>query len=195
MHKLIKWNDRRSYIDQLSRKDKVRFALFCAKQAIHLTEAPEAKECIRVIELWLEGKASADDCERAANAYIAYANHAAHAYIAAAHAAHAAAAAAHAATAINAAATAARAAAHAATNAAYAAAYATYAATATVYANAATAAATAAIYAATYANTANTADIKQAQMRYLYELINIDSIVEQTLLGCEICYGIDQMGR
>ena len=177
---LIKWDDRRSYIEQLSRKDKVRFALFCAKQAIHLTKAPEAKECIRVIELWLDGKASADDCERAANA-ATYAANTANTATHATHAAHAAANAAHAAHA----ATAAAYATYAATNTANTANTATYAVRATAYANAATAATA---YAAAYATAAATAaDIKQTQMRYLYELINIDSIVEQTLLGGEIC--------
>ena len=76
-------------INKLPRKDRVRFALFCAKQVIHLAKEPEAHECIRVTELWLEGKASAEDCRRAVDATHVYYD-TTYADDAAAHAAHAA---------------------------------------------------------------------------------------------------------
>jgi len=78
--KSIKWEDRQSQIELLSHKDKVRFALFCAKQVEQTV--PEAIDCIRVVERWLDGKASADECRRVADA-VANANAAAAAYCAA----------------------------------------------------------------------------------------------------------------
>ena len=88
--KAIEWDDKMSHIAKLSHKDMVQFALFCAKQVIHLIDIPEVHECIRVVELWLEGKASAEDCERAANAAADAAWHAAGAARAVAYAAYAA---------------------------------------------------------------------------------------------------------
>ena len=120
-------------IKLLSHKDIVRFALFCTKQVDSKT--PEAIACIRVVERWLVGKATSDECHAAAA--VASANAAYTAYAAAHAAVHVAAA-------------------------AYAAA----------------AAATRAAYAANAAHTA-----RAAQERYLYELLNINDIIEQTLLA------------
>jgi len=131
-------------IGLLSHKDKVRFALFCTKQAKQTV--PEAIACVRVVERWLDGKATTDECERVANAAYAasvtYAN--ANAARAAAHAANAAS----------------NVASNATAYAAYTAAYIAYVATA-----------------------AADAAIKQAQEAYLYELIHINTIVEQVLLN------------
>ena len=126
-----------SSIETLSHKDQVQFALFCAKQVIHLTGNPGAYECIRVVELWLEGKASVEDCGRAADTY--YATTAA-IYVAA----------------------------NAAIYAAACAANATYAPSAA--------------YAAAYVVMRN-APIGCKIEQYLYELMHIDEIVEQTLLA------------
>jgi len=144
-------------IGLLSHKDKVRFALFCAKQ-IEQT-VPEAIACIRVVERWLDGKATADECRRVA--YAAY-NAAAHAN--AAYAAYAATA--HAANAV--------------------AAYAAYAAAANAAADAAANAAAnaaAAAYTAAACTARHRQEIKERQEVYLYELIYINEIVEQTLLN------------
>jgi hypothetical protein len=144
-------------ISKLSRKDIVRFALFCAKQAD--SKAPEAIACINVVERWLDNKATSDECRAAASCAARAAAHAAaraaavYAY-AAAHAVARAAA---------------RAAAHAAAaDAAYAA------------ASANAAAARAANDAANDA--ASAADAQVVQEQYLYELLHIDDIIEQTLL-------------
>jgi len=81
----------RENIKLLSHKDKVRFALFCAKQVVQPTGIPEAHKCIRVVELWLDGKATTDDCKRAAyTADAVAANYAAHAATNVAYAAYAA---------------------------------------------------------------------------------------------------------
>ena len=106
----------RSDLEKLSHRKQVQFAIFCAKQVIHLVKPEHKKVCetaIHTAELFLEGKATKEDCRNAA------AN--------AANAAYAAAAAAYAAAA-NAAAYAANAAAYAAYAAAYAAAAAAHAA-------------------------------------------------------------------
>ncbi len=58
-------------LKKLPQEYQVRFALFCAKQVIHLTENPEAKACIKTIENYLLGKASAKDCRKAADAAYA----------------------------------------------------------------------------------------------------------------------------
>jgi hypothetical protein len=128
-------------ISKLSRKDIVRFALFCAKQAN--SKAPEAIACINVVERWLDNKATSDECRAAANATFA------------ADAADAA---------------------YAAADAADATAYATAYAAASCAADAAADAA----YAA--ANAAARAAARTAQEQYLYELLHIDDIIEQTLL-------------
>jgi hypothetical protein len=47
----------------LSHKDQVRFALFCANQVKDKWKhIPSSVEAIRLTELWLEGKATTDDC-------------------------------------------------------------------------------------------------------------------------------------
>lgn len=50
---------------------QIAFALFCAKQVIHLVEAEDKEacnNCIEVVEAYLEGKATREDCEKVANA-------------------------------------------------------------------------------------------------------------------------------
>jgi hypothetical protein len=125
----LNWDKREEYLKQLSHRDCVLFALFCAKQV--KPTLPEAIKAIEVTERWLEGKATREECRDAA-----YAANAANAVVNAA---------AYAANAANAA------------YAAYAAAYATYATDATA--------------------------LKEAQMEYLYELLYVDEIFEQKVLG------------
>jgi len=56
----------------LSHKDCVRFALFCAEQVRDSwKDIPECVAAIETTERWLEGKASAEECKKAA--YAAYA--------------------------------------------------------------------------------------------------------------------------
>ena len=141
---------------------QVYFALICAKQVAHLVKPEHKVACDKALEtaeLWLDGKATAEECKTAANA--AYAAYAA-AYAAAANAA-----------------------ADAAAYAAYAAAYAAAATADAAYA--ANAAANAAAYAA-YAAYAYTADtdkqaIIEAQWVYYKELLAFETIVEDVLLA------------
>ena len=149
---------------------QVRYALYAATQVAHLATLPEAATCLRVVEAYLDGKASKEDCRVAATAaYSATAAYAAHAaaaaYAAAAGAAHAAAAAAYAAAAYDAYAAAAY-----ADVAAYAAAY--VAARVADYAAGATGA-------TRRDTTALVADLR----RYYEELLNFDAISESYLLG------------
>ena len=53
---------------ELSRKNCVRFALFCANQVAHIETSEKAQECRDIVERWLEGKASSKECRDAANA-------------------------------------------------------------------------------------------------------------------------------
>jgi len=140
----------------LSHKDQVRFALFCAKQVEQIK--PEAINCIRVVEKWLDGKATAEECKQVYTAYYATTNATYATTNATNYAAY---------TAANAATYAANAAANAATAATYATNAATYAANA----------------AATTAATKQ--DVVRQQEVYLYELLHIDDIVEKELLGGE----------
>jgi hypothetical protein len=138
-------------VSKLSRKDIVRFALFCAKQVD--CKAPDAIACINVVERWLDNKATSDECRTAAYAAVGAA------YASASAAANANAA-----------------------NAASAAYYAVYAAN-DAYVAAREAAARAANDAANdAAYAAYSTDAQVAQEQYLYELLHIDDIIEQTLL-------------
>jgi hypothetical protein len=104
------------HLKKLSHKMQVYFALFCANQVKeNWTNIPERTKAIRVIELWLEGKASSKECEVAAAASASAAS------ASAAYAAYAANAAAYAANAASAASASAAYAAYAANAAAYAA--------------------------------------------------------------------------
>ena len=100
----IEWDSRKQWLEKLSHKSNVMFALFCAKQVIHLVNNDEAKVAINTVERWLDGKATAEECGAATAAAYHAANaaayHAAAAYAATAtaNAATAAIAAAHAAT-------------------------------------------------------------------------------------------------
>jgi hypothetical protein len=174
-------------MEMLSHCNQVAFALFCAKQVLHLVK-PEHKEvvdrCIATVELWFEGKATKEDCMGAASAAraAAYSANAASyaiadaahdAAYAAAHAAHAAAHAAYAADAAHAAAHAAYAAdaAHAAAHAAYA----SRAAASAAYAAYAAAGAVAyAAYAAAYAATSDKETTIKAQWNFYDELLKLD---------------------
>ena len=71
-------------LEKLPHELQVTFAIFCAKQVIHLVKDEDKKVCVKAIETaeaYLEGKASKEDCKAAANAAAnaaAYAaNHAA----------------------------------------------------------------------------------------------------------------------
>jgi hypothetical protein len=77
----FKWENRELLLKELPHKDVVRFALFCAKQVVSQNQIPEAKEAIKVVELWLEDRATQGECGRAA-AYAARAARAAAAYAA-----------------------------------------------------------------------------------------------------------------
>jgi len=76
----FKWDKRETILNELSHKNKVRFALFCAKQTRHLINNKEAMQAINIIELFLEDKATAEECRKASNvAYTAVpASHAAY---------------------------------------------------------------------------------------------------------------------
>jgi len=56
----------RDNIGQLAHRDKVRFALFCVKQGEHLIKRSEVHKCIELVELWLKGEVSVEECEVAA---------------------------------------------------------------------------------------------------------------------------------
>jgi len=74
----------------LSHKDCVRFAVFCAEQVRDSWEnIPECVAAIETVERWLEGKATEEECWKAANAARAahYANTAYYAAYAVAYAA------------------------------------------------------------------------------------------------------------
>ena len=157
----------------LSQQDCVRFAIFCAEQVKEDWEnIPECVNAINIVERWLEGKATEDECKVAAHA--AYAARATYAAVHAANAAYAAANAAYAASA------AADAAAYVASHAAYA-----YAASSAYAAYAAYA-----YYAADAASTAYAADgnphFINAQWNYYNELLHFDDIAEKLLLGATI---------
>ena len=51
---------------------QVRYALYAATQVAHLATLPEAATCLRVVEAYLDGKASKEDC-RVATRATAYA--------------------------------------------------------------------------------------------------------------------------
>jgi len=152
---------------------QIRFAIFCANQVIHLVPTEHMEVCLKAInaaELYLEGKASKEECGVAANttytaAYAAAANAAANA-ASAANAAYAASTAANAAS---------------AANAAYAASTAAYAAS-TAAANAANAAAA---YAASPKEKQN---IIEAQYHLYDQLLNEDRIFEEIVLNSETKY-------
>ena len=140
---------------------QVYFALFCAKQVAHLVK-PKHKvvvdKAIETVELWLDGKATVEECRAAAiTAYIATAT----AYATAT----------------------ATATAYAAAYAAYAAAYAAYAAAYAAYAAAAYYAANAAANAANAAAYTDKQAIVEAQWEYYKELLAFDTIVEDVLLA------------
>ena len=47
-------------LEGLTHKQAVRFALFCAHQVSHLIDLKEAHECLKMVELWLIGKATGE---------------------------------------------------------------------------------------------------------------------------------------
>jgi len=60
-----------SELQKLSHKNQVRFALFCAKTVSHLNLNHETQLAIKTVELWLDNKATAEECEKAADAAYA----------------------------------------------------------------------------------------------------------------------------
>jgi len=142
-------------LEKLDHKKQVAFAVFCAKQVKHLVKEKHklvVNKAIEVAEGFAFGNVSKDECLAAAGA--AYAAYAA---AGAGDAAYAAGDAAHAA-------------AHAAGTAAYAAAYAAYAAGDAARAACAAGDACAARAAA-----------RAEQIRYYEELLNFDSLIENSL--------------
>jgi len=155
----------REDLELLPNHKQIRFAIFCANQVIHLVPTEHMEVCLKAIgcaELYLEGKASKEECWVAANAaYAAAANAANAAYYAA-----------------NAAANAANAA-----NAAADAADAAYAADAAAYAADAANAAYAAAYYAVYANPSKERQaVIEAQYHLYDQLLNEDRIFEEIVL-------------
>jgi len=149
-------------IGLLSYRNKVQFALFCVKQAIHLTDSHEAHKCVDVLELWLEGKASADECMNASvdangsnkvHAIPNTHNNATAAYYV--------------------------------VNAAYYAAYATAIIPSSYTTYATYTAANHVVTAIDQVFDYSASVTRKQQEAYLYELIHINEIVEQTLLGRE----------
>jgi len=65
----------RKELSLLPNHKQVRFAIFCANQVIHLVPTEHMEVCLKAInaaELYLEGKASKEECGVAANiAYVA----------------------------------------------------------------------------------------------------------------------------
>jgi hypothetical protein len=57
-----------SELQKLSHKDQVRFALFCAKSVSHLGSHHEIQLAIKTVELWLDNKATTEECRAAADA-------------------------------------------------------------------------------------------------------------------------------
>jgi len=146
----------------LSHTYQVKFAVFCARQALHLVNKKDLSICenaINMAERWLIGEATVEECKAAADA-------------AAYDAAYAAAAAAYAASA------AAYAAAAAAADAADAADAAAYAAAAAAYA---AADAAAAAYAAAYAADANKQQVVNEQWEVYNDLLNINLCLEKAI--------------
>ena len=148
----------------LSHQDCVRFALFCAEQVKEGWKGiPECVAAIETAERWLKGKATEEECWKAANAATTAAVRAARATYAA------------------------DAVAYAVVHAARAVAYAAYAASHAV-AYAAYAANVAAANAVAYATIAYTAaygkpHLIDAQRNYYEELLYFDDIAEKLLLG------------
>ena len=139
------WVKRESILKLLPHKTNVRFALFCANQVKHLVKKEYQEVCLKAIEvaeLFLEDRATKEECGKAAVA----ANAAAYASTS-------------------------YAASDASAYAAYAAAYAANAAYAASYAYAAYASASYAAYAVDAAFYNNQETIKQEQMDYLRDLI------------------------
>jgi len=164
-------------ISLLPRRFQVMFALFCARQVEDGWKGiPECRVAIEVVERWLDGKATIEECRVATTAAYAAA-------YAAVYAAHAAVYATHAAAAVYAANAAADAAAYATYDATYDA---TAAATAAAYAAANAANAAAAYAAAAYAAAAYATDkekVIEKQWEYYNELLYFDEIAEKSLLG------------
>jgi hypothetical protein len=152
----------KSDLKKLCHFSQIYFAVFCAEQVFHLVkpqDQPVCRQAIDIAKLFIEGKATKEECKVAAAAAYATAYAAAHAAYAATHAASVADAAASAADA-----------AYAATAAAYAA-----------YAASADASADAAAYAAAALKDKQT--IIEAQWEYYKELLAFETIIEDVLLG------------
>ena len=67
-------------LEKLDYKMQVMFAVFCARQVIHLVKDEHVAVCIKAIETaegFIEGRASKEECFAVAAAYAAYAGYAA----------------------------------------------------------------------------------------------------------------------
>ena len=86
------WVKRESILELLPHKTNVRFALFCAHQVKHLVKKEYQEVCLKAIEvaeLFLEDRATKEECGKAADAAYASAATAYASYDAAAAAAYA----------------------------------------------------------------------------------------------------------
>ena len=89
------WVKRESILELLPHKTNVRFAIFCAHQVKHLIPKEHQEVCLKaieVVELFLVGKVTKEECRKAADAAISAASYTAYAAKAAAYAANASAA-------------------------------------------------------------------------------------------------------
>ena len=145
-------------LEKLNHNKQILFACFCAEQVMHLVKESDKEVCLRAIKvayLFLEGKATKEDCQAAAYAAASAATYAAYAAYAAS------------------------------ASAASAASAANAAASAAAYASAAYAAAAYAAYAASAANAAaatNKAPIITAQWAFYDQLLNGDKYFEEIVL-------------
>ena len=57
----------RDSLQMLPRRERVMFALFCAEQVKHLSgkDKESAVYCIKMVKLWLEGRATREQCRAA----------------------------------------------------------------------------------------------------------------------------------
>lgn len=81
------WDSRRHFLELIPQTQQVKFALFCAKQVEHYLEDEVGLNAIRVVELYLKGKATREECAAATTAAYAAAYTAAYAAATAAYAA------------------------------------------------------------------------------------------------------------
>jgi hypothetical protein len=67
----LSWDNRKYYLSKLPHRSQVMFALFCARQVVHLARnVKECREAIETVERWLEGKGTVEECKKATTAAI-----------------------------------------------------------------------------------------------------------------------------